>query len=155
MNTYQIERALKENKFFIGVYPLNHLPCVRNDRDQGFIVNTDPCTQDGQHWVAVSVLSDGTGEYFDSFARPVPKEIRKFLANHVVKYEKSDKMIQHPFSTSCGQFCIQYINLRSRGQDILSFQAGFTPNDLHGNEIKIQKLTRQMNKRRRRRPGKL
>ena len=125
MNTLQINRALKDNKFFRGTHPLNHIPCAIPDVDQGFIVNTDPCKDDGQHWVESVILRNGKGEYFDSFGRPPPQEIAQYFSNHATAYNSSRKVIQHPFSSSCGLYCIQYINHRSRGRDLKSFVASF------------------------------
>lgn len=150
MNSQQIETTLSDNKFFKGVFPSNHLPCLPPHRDQGFIVNTDPCRYPGQHWVAVVILKDSTGEYFDSFARPIPPSIRSYLSSHTHKYTCSSKMIQHPLATSCGQYCIEFIKHRTKGGSLSSFEEGFS-SDLIANEDEIYRLR----SRRRKRPGRI
>ena len=141
---------MKDNKFFRGTHPLNHIPCAIPHVDQGFIVNTDPCKDDGQHWVGVVILKNGRGEYFDSFGRQPLQEIIDYFRIHATVYSKSRKMIQHPFSSSCGLFCIQYINHRSKGGDLHSYVSGFS-DDLDSNE---QSLVR-MKAKQTRRPGKV
>ena len=51
----------------------------------GIIFNTDPHTEDGEHWVALYMdLVKGKLYYFDSYGEEIPEQIEKF-ANNVIK----------------------------------------------------------------------
>ena len=67
-NSEQIECILSEDSdvspVFLGVYPINRLPPIRNG---AFVVNTATSDHPGLHWVAVWVRDDVI-EYFDSYA---------------------------------------------------------------------------------------
>ena len=62
MDTLQIERILKNDfctkKIFKGVYPKNRLPIV--EYPGSYVVNTNPSTAPGEHWVAVFFNNKGS-----------------------------------------------------------------------------------------------
>ena len=70
MDTLELERAIGQDPWaeeqFSGVYPRDRLPkTVRYPC--AMILNTDPASEPGVHWVAVYFAEDGKGEYFDSY----------------------------------------------------------------------------------------
>ena len=145
MDTDQINEALANYTFFRGTYPANHIPCALPNRDQGFIVNTDPCKAGGQHWVALTILKDGSAEYFDSFGRRILNvHIQKYIDEHCTKppCKRSRKWLQHPLSDSCGLFCIDYIKHRSNGMNLESYLDAFQPGDFYGNEARMADIKR-------------
>lgn len=153
MYSDEINDVLSTNIFFRGTWPSNHIPKPLPKRDQGFIVNTHPCQKEGEHWIAIAILKDGTGEYFDSFGRKISvPEIQNYMNVNCSRYHISNRMIQHPISTSCGVYCVDFIQHRSRGRDMNSFVRGFSPHDLDSNESNIQTL---WNTFRHKRPGRI
>ena len=54
MNSREIENALRSiplvKDIFFGVFPSDQIP--EKQYPGGYIVNTDPASQSGQHWVA-------------------------------------------------------------------------------------------------------
>ena len=74
MNTAQVAYALehdpKTSKKFCGVFPIDKLPQTIDRYPCGLIVNTDPSTKPGMHWVAVFLTSPQNGEWFDSYGKP-------------------------------------------------------------------------------------
>ena len=83
-DSHQISSVLKRDHFtnhdFRGVFACDQLPKRYVLRPSGLVVNTDPSTQPGEHWVAIYIARGGESEYFDSYGQSVmlPK-IRTFL----------------------------------------------------------------------------
>ena len=140
MNTDQINSALEGYELFQGTHPANHIPCAVPNRDQAFIINTDPCIKEGQHWVALTILKDGSAEYFDSFGRRILNTyIQQYVDEHCTKppCKQSAVWLQHPLSKSCGLFCIDFIKHRSKGFDLESYLSTFKVGDFYGTEIRM------------------
>lgn len=114
MNNDEIENALRKNPFtqnhFVGVFSRNTLP---KERHHGYyVVNLDSEDQAGSHWVAFDIRNKGANMYFDSYGLGPPyKEFRKFLG----KYSHNRRQLQHPLSTTCGQWCMYFILRRCQG----------------------------------------
>jgi len=53
MDTVQIICALKDTKSFLGVYSSELLPHSIHHQTGTVIINTDPHTEDGSHWLAI------------------------------------------------------------------------------------------------------
>ena len=123
MNTLQIERALKRNRFtkkiFVGVFAADQLPKI-NTFPCGFVANTDPSTEPGTPWVAFYFPSIGKGEFFDSYG-------------HRPQYYGFDetetwntRTLQSSWSEVCGQYCIFYLYHKSRGYSMSKIVNLFT-----------------------------
>jgi len=68
MDTVQIICSLKNVKSFLGVYPPDLLPLTILQQTGTVILNTDPHTQEGTHWLAIHFqLKSSTAFYFDSY----------------------------------------------------------------------------------------
>ena len=58
-------------KYFVGTFPCDRLPKVPDkSRPRGYIVNTDPHDQPGQHWMALWTQNN-VCEVMDSYALPL------------------------------------------------------------------------------------
>ena len=84
MDTIQIERILKNHsytkKIFKGFYPKDMLPTV--EHPGSYVVNTDPSSESEEHWVAMYLKNDGSGEYFDSYGlQPIVHGLEEFMAS--------------------------------------------------------------------------
>jgi hypothetical protein len=86
MNTAEITRALEQDpitsKSFLGVFPSDKLPQTLDKHPCGFVVNTDPSSKPGMHWVAFYFPSEGEGEFFDSYGQSPEyyKSFKNFLS---------------------------------------------------------------------------
>ena len=87
MNTYEINKNLKDLKCFKGTYPINKIIFRKtNKRPMAFVINLDPDYMPGSHWVAAFIDKKNNCLYFDSFgAKKCPKLIKKFLKRLKVK----------------------------------------------------------------------
>ena len=69
MDTLPIARILKNDscvkKIFKSVYPKDHLPTMKYPGS--YVVNTDPNTAPGEHWVAMFFNNQRSAEFFDSY----------------------------------------------------------------------------------------
>ena len=137
MNTLQLERALKHNTFtkkiFVGVFAADELsdldtfPC-------GFVVNTDPSTEPGTHWVAFYFPSRDKGEFFDSYGHP-PEHYGEPFTVYNVETINSHKL-QSSWSNVCGHYCIFYLYHKSRGYSMSKIVNMFSSN-VDKNDCKV------------------
>ena len=128
---------------FKGVYPCDLLPTEARGL-AGFIVNTDPHYMEGAHWVAVLILQDGKGEYFDSFGRPPQIEIDRFLMRNCPKgYSIVTVPLQSRSqdSTVCGNYTLLYLAMRLKGYSTHSFLSLFTRHNTQINDALIHIFT--------------
>ena len=114
----------------------------------GIIFNTDPHTEDGEHWVAVYMdLNKGKIYYFDSYGEKIPGQIDKF-ADTVIKqansmgrnkFKKYVSKKRHQFSESeCGMYCLYFIVEMLKGKPFSKFNGKKKINDKY--MIKLRKL---------------
>ena len=120
MDTHQIDSILKKDRFtkhyFRGVFARDQLPEHYVPRPSALVVNTDPSTRPGQHWVAIYISQDGSGEYFDSYGQPAKlPEIKTFLRKNVGRTCHNRRPLQGPWSAVCGQTCIFFLLQRCPG----------------------------------------
>ena len=84
MNSRQLCWILSNDKVtsrtFKGVYALDEIVHIKQKSfPSAYVFNLDPSYKPGSHWVAVCIDRKGRPEYFDSFGRPPPIEIKDFL----------------------------------------------------------------------------
>ena len=72
------------------------------------VCNTDPSHRPGEHWIAIYLDSNGTGEYFDSFGMEPKPIFRRFLNRHCVSYVRNHEQLQSAISRFCGHYCVFY-----------------------------------------------
>jgi len=108
MNTHQLYSLLKNNTKthlkFQGVFAYDQVP--KKAQTGYYIFNLDPTHLPGSHWIAIKI-GRKKNFFFDSYGyAPRRYKFKKFLGN---KYKFNSKNLQHPLSTSCGQWCMFYI----------------------------------------------
>ena len=141
MNTQQLKEALKDVPGFRGVFALDQLPKVNKQRPSLYVVNTHPSCKEGEHWVAIYFPTEGTPEFFDSFARKAfATELRQLLGN---VYRHNRLMLQSPTSDTCGQHVIYYARERSKG---IPFESIPYKLFLPHNDLMVQKYVTKLMK---------
>jgi len=117
MNTLQIAQILKSdtqlNKMSLGVFACDGIP-TRATPQTCFVANTEPRSRPGEHWVGFYVNGDCECTYFDSYGSEPRTAFLPYLKT-CQSYTWNKKQLQSDLSTSCGQYCILYLTLRSRG----------------------------------------
>jgi len=146
-----INEFIKNNlkhKCFIGTFPSDKLPKL-NKRPITLIGNTHTSKQPGEHWVAILLFKNGTGEYFDSFGLPpINREYRQYMESMCEKgWKYNSKCIQNPSlnSVTCGHYCITYLLLRCRGYSFCQILCNFN-RDLQSNDNKVVKMINKLKK---------
>ena len=125
MNSRQLRWILSNDKVtsrtFRGVFALDEIVHIKQKSfPSAYVFNLDPSYKPGVHWVAVYIDRKGRPEYFDSFGRPPPGEIKDFLCTYAESWNYNDVLVQELYSTTCGQFVVFYIYQRCSGLTLKS-----------------------------------
>jgi hypothetical protein len=132
MNTFSINKILKNEKGFVGTFARDEIP-YKVGLGSFLVVNTDSSEKPGEHWIALAVNKDGSGEYFDSYGLlPLHIEFADFLFRNCPNGWNYNKVpLQCLECITCGHYCVVYIKLRSRGYSYCDYISLFTknPND--------------------------
>ena len=111
MNSKQLHWILSNDKVtsrnFKGVYALDEIKHIQQITfPSAYVFNLDPSYKPGVHWVAVYIDRKGRPEYFDSFGRPSPREIKDFCvlmqkAGITIMYLFKNVILQHVDNFLC------------------------------------------------------
>ncbi len=105
----------------LGVFAVDRLPVVRASEMKypfSLIVNTDMWGNKGKHWIAIYIASPQEGEFFDSLGNG-PSHYSgvflDFMKRYCGKLKWNDRQLQSHETDVCGQYCLFYLSMRSRG----------------------------------------
>ena len=120
LGTREILRALKSNNrtgpLVLGVFASDQLP-ADVPRPCCLVVNTDPASKPGEHWVAIFINSSGILDYFDSYGlSPQVPSIIKWISENSVAHSVNKECVQSYMTATCGQHCIFFLLWRCGGQ---------------------------------------
>jgi hypothetical protein len=133
-------------KTFGGVYPSDFLP-LRKRHYSSFVVNLDPHTLSGSHWVSIHFKDDDSAYYFDSYGRaPSNKNILNFLTCNANRIFYNKVCFQDYATTSCGKFCLYFLFCLARGFSLKDLDTS----DKGKNELFIRQFFIKNFKRRKR-----
>ncbi len=127
---------------FYGTVPCDGLPSDPNaSRPQGYVVNTDPAGQPGQHWLGV--WTDGNAcEVFDSFALDLTtygttEPLQAWLRRHFKYVTKNGQSVQSLHNQSCGGRALMFLVAKSQGQSLTSFLRTWSRHDYVANDHRV------------------
>ena len=116
------QRKRKKRKIGGATAAKDQQPCCY--RARSFIVNTDPSTLPGHHWVAFVVFADRSSViyFFDSFGMPLTnyQELYNSCLNYAyfsdadIVTSVNTRSLQGATSTVCGHYCILFLYLCAR-----------------------------------------
>jgi len=131
--------------YFVGVFAADELPTSpRRDLPQAYIVNTDPRTQPGTHWIAL-YTHQGRCDVMDSYGFPYTYYKSPFEP-WIARWEEvtqNTQPLQTVFSHSCGQYALLYLKYRVRGRSLDDFLAPFKKHDYVYNDHKVGQMTQR------------
>jgi hypothetical protein len=107
----QVENFGKKylGKHFLGVYPSDGMPSVKNLKNTSIIFNLSKHTEPGSHFVAV-YFNDNNIYYFDSYGKKLTNYfIKKNLKKFNVPIFYHTRPIQHNDSIFCGFYALAYL----------------------------------------------
>ena len=86
---------------------------------KAYIVNTDPSTEEGEHWVAVIFNANNDIFYFDSYGfPPMEKEVLNFIQDHTTRWTFNKQTLQSLLGQTCGAYCIFALTTASQGSNL-------------------------------------
>jgi hypothetical protein len=143
MNSQEIENLMRSDcelsTTFEGVFPSDCIPAFCDSRT-AIVLNLDPQTQNGSHWVAM-YLENGKGEYFCSYgSSPKIDHFINFLNRNCNKgwnFNKDD--LQSLNSDVCGDYCMWYLSERVRGKSMHEIVSNFS-NNTRSNDERVKDL---------------
>jgi len=103
-----------------------------------FVYNLEPSYKSGSHWVATFV-KDGRINYFDSFGMPPFQEIVNHARKKNLTLIHQSNQLQNLWSTTCGYFCLYFLNEMNKGNTYYKLWKAFDVKDTMKNEKFIEK----------------
>ena len=116
MNTHQLNSLTSHLHNFLGVFASNEIPSIKlTEKPKCMIVNLDPSSKPGSHWIAFCVYKkEGKRflEFFDSYGTKPPLS----PVNSWWKMIHNPYRLQSPNSIVCGQYCLYFVKQRLKGR---------------------------------------
>ena len=114
LKTTDIDKKLSQVEGFLGAFAYDEIPRTPTDRFS-FVVNDDPSTKPGSHWIAV-IFKNKTFFFIDSYGRSYkdetfPKQFRETMKDLFgsSNVKCNTRMLQNLFSNSCGEYTVYFI----------------------------------------------
>ena len=114
ISTLEIDEKLRTVPGFLGAFPFDELP-DRPTGDFSVIVNTEPGTEPGNHWIPI-ICKDNVMYFVDSFGRGprnslFSKEFKETILDFTSGFKRrwNKRMVQYIFSNVCGEYSIYFI----------------------------------------------
>jgi len=116
MDTLQILCTLRNVKCFLDVYASDLLPSSIT-KTCTVIVNADPHTKGGSHWLAVHFRPKSSyAYYFDSCGIvPFVPDILAFVKRNCTTWDRNRRQLQCLTSEVCGMCCCLFALYKDRG----------------------------------------
>lgn len=127
-------------RYFQGVFAADQLPmnAQKSRAPQAYIVNTDPISEPGQHWLGVWTR-DNVCEVFDSYGLPLHYYNDPTLQEWLRQWKylvSTDQSLQALDSQTCGHYALAYLKAKARGASLTDFMARWGP-DLVSNDVRV------------------
>ena len=126
----QIMCTLRHVKSFVGVYSSDLIPHLITE-PCCLILNTDPHTEKGTHWLAIYLHPKSCSAYFfDSYGLPpLLPPVHEFLRRNCSLWTYNKVQLQGPASTVCGHYCCLFALYMDQGYTPQQFIANFASTD--------------------------
>lgn len=139
MNSLEIEKIIRKDivlsKTFLGIFASDQLNFKITKRPCSMIVNTDPSSLPGTHWIAIYFDNHGDVKYFDSYGRkPFLKQFDVFLKLNARKKDTNPLRLQSDDSYVCGMYCIYFLYLCVRHRSMKQILNKFTSKNVVYND---------------------
>ena len=110
-------------------------------KPRGYIVNTDPHTRPGRHWIVLWTDEDGVCQVMDSYGLPLAAHdtphLQTWLRKHWTIVEANTQSLQAVNSAKCGHYALRFLVDRSQGKTMSQFLERFDPYDYVYNDALI------------------
>ena len=153
LNNVQLDYLARDDPqlkpMFYGTVACDRLPkSPVKTTPQGYIVNTDPHDQPGQHWLAVWTEGN-VCEVLDSYALPLDTYVqaaplRAWIVQHWKYVVTNGKSLQAISSKSCGDYALLYLKAKARGRTLQEFLNEFSDHDYVSNDHEAGQRLQQL-----------
>lgn len=131
------------NPYFAGVYAVDSLPLIIEDKSSFIIVNTDVLSGTGQHWVLINILSKSDPyEWFDPLGKSpehYSHALYDFMTQNGIKpFIMNTEQVQSDISDSCGYFCLYVGDFRCVGYTLNYILDKFKKRNLSSNDLLVE-----------------
>ena len=114
MDTTQLDHKITAPGF-LGAFPYDKIPTKPDSRAFSVILNTDPETEPGDHWIALVYKSprfyfcDSYGRTFrnPTFSPAFSATVKRFIGK--TAHRRNTKFLQRLTSNACGDYCVYFI----------------------------------------------
>ena len=113
-----------------------------NHKQTLFIYNLEPHYMNGSHWIA-TYAKNNVINYFDSFGMMPFQEMVDHAKKQNVTLLHQDQQIQNLYSSTCGWFCLYFLNEMNKGVDYFDLLQVFRK-DTNYNEKFIEKYFKKL-----------
>ena len=121
------------------VCALNELPTRITEVPALYIVNSQPRTKRGQHWLALYIPENGPIEFFDSLERHP-----SYYQLDVMNFITNEHRYQQVGTRSCGHYFYYYLYQRCTGRSMRDILKDFDVEDLDKNETLVTDFVNSM-----------
>ena len=153
LNNVQLDYLARDDphlkRYFYGTVACDRLPKspIKTQR-QGYIVNTDPHDQPGQHWLGVWTEGN-VCEILDSYALPMDTYVQAapfqdWMVKHWKYVVTNGKSLQAISSKSCGDYALLYLKAKARGRTLQDFLNEFSDHDYVSNDHQAGQRLQQL-----------
>ena len=114
----------KYKPVYQGTFMRDELKNLKPANKMAFIMNTDPSSKEGKHWVAcyLDANHDKSLEYYDSFGKDPPKGFDRDMKRvvdelhlpYMMKY-KVNRIVEQKSSDNCGFHSMRFLINRMKG----------------------------------------
>jgi len=153
LNNVQLDNVARDDAqlkpYFYGTVACDRLPKTPLKKTpQGYIVNTDPHDQPGQHWLALWTHRN-VCEVLDSYALPLERyeqatPLREWIVKHWKYVVTNGKSLQAIHSKSCEDYALLYLKAKARGCTLQDFLNDFSDYDYVSNDHKVGQRVKQL-----------
>jgi hypothetical protein len=150
MNTEQINCTLYSVPWiastYVGCFPVDKLPVV-DSLPMAMIVNADPSTKPGTHWMALYFTVDRRCEFFDSLGRQPHAygyDFNAYTTQLRCGVWQRMEQIQGALSNVCGQYCVLFIACRCHGFSVGEVSRMFSPFTREANDRLVVSFFRRL-----------
>ena len=109
-----------------------------------FIYNLEPAYMKGSHWTSTYVKNNVIN-YFDSFGLPPFQELLNHAKRKNLTLLHQNQQLQNLYSTTCGYFCLYFLNEMNKGKDYFDLLQVFSK-DTDKNEAFIERYFKRLEK---------
>jgi len=148
MDSFQLRYALlKTLPIFTVVCASDQLELLGKHNEFAIIVNNEPSTENGMHWISFYKNSQSDViEFFDSYAMDIvfyPPSILKFCRAQAKHIRFSKIQIQSNLSNYCGHYCLWFLIHRYFSDSFEQVVKNFSEHNLNENDTIVKDFVDQ------------